>query len=1064
MRACAPAFVKPLADFLWTLVRWSLPLTVAGVIAAGAVGSARLGDVVRGRIEERLRQEFPGVVVHVQAAVIVEGEGLVARGVSFVDGRLPPQYRQLVWIDELKLACGTDLTQLAAGPPRITAVRIRRPTVHARRAADGRWSLAPLWKRPAGGAAVPVTVEDATLLLEDANLRSRATLRQISLAIDPPTAPGDAAATVRGTCSGDVFDQARFEGRLVPDTGAFEVAGTVDALELSKRLTATLPVPPAAAGWIAGLEGRLDVRWRASGSLAAVDAIAFEAAGLLEAGRFAHPQLPFAVSDVTAEFTADRQGLRCDRIEARAGSTLLSGSGSLAGWSETADFDVALEAERLVVGRHWEGLLPPPLAAHWSRLLPAGEVDVTARVVRRGGTIEPDVAIRCRNVSLTHYRFPYRLDRTVGTVTYKDGGLALHLTGQAGGHPVQVDGQIIRAEGGTTGFVEVRGDRLQIDDALLAAMPPRSAEIVRLLRGAGTFGFVFRHERSPQLAGGHANSLGIRLMHCSLCYAGFPYPLANVSGIIRMHQGRWTLQDVVGSNDTGVIRCSGTLDPLGSDDGELTLNLTGSGVVLEPELRDALPPGMRRIWNDVDPRGNAEFTATVRHRVKARRTDVRLAATPVGDTVSIEPSWFPYRLERLRGRLALADGRLRFEDIRGVHDRTTVAAQGSCQFAADGGWRVSFERLTADRFRADHDVLQALPAGLRRAVSSVGLEGLLSLTGAVDIFSTTPVPAVLPDGRTELVPGPAAAAWDVAIDVEHASLDVGLPVEHVHGGIRLRGQSDGRRWQTTGDLAIDSAICRGVQLTNLQGPLAMDEGGARFGTPAAGAGGPAGRRLSARIAGGTLLLDGSVAAEAPGEFALTVALGDADLERLAGELTGAANRYRGRVFGGVEVTGSRAGRHSLAGRGQLRLRDADIYELSVIVALLKILRVKAPDRNAFSTSLVDFRIEGPRAYLDTIELSGDAISLVGNGEIDLDSNINLTFRPIMGDSERQIPAMKRLLGGASGQFMLVHVDGTLTNPEPTTEAFPTLAAAVQKFQASRRGRGERTAARWESAR
>lgn len=194
-------------------------------------------------------------------------------------------------------------------------------------------------------------------------------------------------------------------------------------------------------------------------------------------------------------------------------------------------------------------------------------------------------------------------------------------------------------------------------------------------------------------------------------------------------------------------------------------------------------------------------------------------------------------------------------------------------------------------------------------------------------------------------------------------------------------------------------------------------------------------------------------------------LGDADLERIAGEITGAANRYRGRVFGGVEVSGSRAGRHSLAGRGQLRLRDADIYELSVIVALLKILRVKAPDRNAFSTSLVDFRIEGPRAYLDTIELSGDAISLVGNGEIDFDSNIKLTFRPIMGDSERQLPAMKRLLGGASGQFMLVHVDGTLANPEPTTEAFPTLAAALQKFQAPRRGGGgERAAALWEPAR
>jgi hypothetical protein len=146
--------------------------------------------------------------------------------------------------------------------------------VHAWRATDGRWSLAPLLKRPTGNAAVPVTVEDATLLLEDATQRSRATLRQISLAVDPPAAAGQDAAVVRGTCSGDLFDQAGFEGRFVPGTGAFDVAGTVDAIELSKRLMAA--VPPPAAGWLAGLEpvrleiegdqlvleAGLDDRWR----------------------------------------------------------------------------------------------------------------------------------------------------------------------------------------------------------------------------------------------------------------------------------------------------------------------------------------------------------------------------------------------------------------------------------------------------------------------------------------------------------------------------------------------------------------------------------------------------------------------------------------------------------------------------------------------------------------------------------------------------------------------------------------------------------------------------------
>ncbi len=1042
--------VKTLADILWTLVRWTLPVTLAGLVVAGAFGTGRIGEEVRRRIELRLRAEFPDLAVQVQAASLVDGEGIVARGVAIVDPALPPQYRQLVWIEEVRLACSTSLADLASGEPRITSVHVRRPLVHAYRGPNATWSLAKLARSGTGTHAVPVTIEDATVLVEDARLRNRVTLRQLGLELQPEP---DGMAGLRGSVAGDFFERVDVSGTLNVAQGSFAVTGKVVSLEISPRLLAAVPVADSLRRSIAGLSGRVDLAWRCAGLLADLERADFAASGRMESGRVEHPALPFAVSDVAAQFTVDRSGLVCERLQAHSGSTLLRGSGRMHGWDVAADFDVSLAADRLIVGRHWEGLLPESVAPHWSRLLPAGEVDCTARIVRQAGVIQPDVKVFCRNVSLTYYRFPYRVDHTVGTVTYKGSGpgstLAMHLKGKAGGHDVTVEGTISRQADGSHGFVEVCGEGMQIDDTLLAAMPARSADIIRSLRGSGTFGFVFRHDRSPQHPGGHVNSLTIRLARCSMAYAGFAYPLSNVSGIIRMAGGKWTIHDVVGSNDTGVVRCSGSLEPLPDNDGELTLRLSGSGVVLERELRDALPAGMRRIWDDIDPQGNADFAATVRHRVKARRTEVSLDATPVGDTVSIEPAGFAYRLEKLRGRLTWRDGTLRFEEMRGVHDRTTVSAHGTCQFAGDGGWRVSFTRLSADRFRADHDVLSALPAGLREAVTGVRLRGLLALDGGLDIYTTAPVLVTHADGRQELVPGPVAAAWDMHLDMEQGSMDVGMPLEHVHGGIRIRGQSDGRTWRTVGDVAFDSAMWRGVQLTALRGPLLMDPGGVRLGAPAAGEPGSA-RRFSARVAGGTLLVDATVAAAAPGTFAVSVTLGEADLERLAGDLSGGPQRYRGRVFGGVEVTGSRAGTHSLAGRGQVRLRDADIYELPVIVALLKILRIKAPDRNAFSSSVVDFRIEGPHAYLDNIELSGDAISLVGAGEIDFDSNLHLTFRSIMGDSASQLPAMKRVLGGASGQFLLVHVDGTLAEPVTTTEAFPTLAAAVQRFQAQQR--------------
>jgi len=1048
--------VKSLADTLWSLVRWTLPLTVAAVIVAIALGSHRVSEEVRRRVEDRLQTRFPGLVVRVRAASLVEGEGIIIRGVSFAsaDGAVPP----LLAIEEIHLGCGTSLTELASGEPRISSVRLRRPVVHASRDAAGRWDVAPLLEARGQGLGVPVDVEDASLVVADQVLGRRFLLRTIAVELRPEgNQDGPPRTALRGRVAGELFDRAEFEGQLDAD-GGFSVKGLVEAIELSPRLRSLLPAAMPAAEWTGGLRGRLDLDWSARGSLTAIDAAEFTLGGRLEGGHFEHASLPQAVSDISAVFTADRTGIRCPRLEGHSGSTLLRASGELSGWEEMADFSLVMEAERLLVGRHWEPFLPASLASQWSKLLPAGEVDLRAAFRRRGGGLDTDLSVRCRNVSLTYYRFPYRVDRTVGTVTYQNGAVAMHLTGLAGGHPVHVEGSVDVSRPGKPGRIEVRGEGMRIDETLLAALPAPKAEIVRRLRASGTFDFAFRHDRDPGFERGYHNTLGIRLTRCTMAYTGFPYPLSNLTGSLHMDGKTWTIRDVTGTNDTGRVRCSGMLEQEDGQGGELTLHLTGTGIVLEQELRDALPPGMRRIWDDVDPRGTAEFTARVRHRVGERQTEVELEAAPLGDTVSIEPAWFPYRLEQLRGRLSWRDGRLRFEGVRGIHARTTVSTEGSCRFTPDGGWHVSFERLTADRFRADHDVLRALPAGLQQAVAGVQLKGLLSVDGALDIYSTAAREVALPDGRTEFVPGPAAAAWDMQLDMEQATLDVGVPLEHVHGGIRLRGTSDGQAWRSLGDVAIDSAIWRGLQVTSLRGPLVVDAAGARFGGPAAALAEPGTpRRLSGQLAGGTLLIDGSVAAGDAGRFTVAVSLADADLERITADLAGGPTASRGRVHGVVEVSGSRAGSHSLTGQGQVRLRDADLYELPVIVALLKILRVKAPDRTAFESSMVDFRIEGPRAYLDTIELSGDAISLVGAGEIDLDSNIKLTFRPIMGESETQLPAMKRLLGGAGGQFMLVHVDGTLGEPLTSTEAFPTLAAAVQSLQAQRRvpaaGRG-----------
>jgi hypothetical protein len=153
------------------------------------------------------------------------------------------------------------------------------------------------------------------------------------------------------------------------------------------------------------------------------------------------------------------------------------------------------------------------------------------------------------------------------------------------------------------------------------------------------------------------------------------------------------------------------------------------------------------------------------------------------------------------------------------------------------------------------------------------------------------------------------------------------------------------------------------------------------------------------------------------------------------------------VLASVELRGTRRSLNATDGRGTIQLRNADIYELPLMIALLKILSIRPPDTSAFSKSDIDFRIAGTRVLLDRIDFNGDAISLLGKGEMDFQSNINMTFYAMVGRDELRVPIVRDVIGGASQQIMLIHAGGTLQDPNVTSEAFPGVNQALQQFQA-----------------
>src|SRR5690606_18504276 len=124
-------------------------------------------------------------------------------------------------------------------------------------------------------------------------------------------------------------------------------------------------------------------------------------------------------------------------------------------------------------------------------------------------------------------------------------------------------------------------------------------------------------------------------------------------------------------NDTGIVRCGGTLQQaIGGSSFDLQLNFTGDDIVLEDELRDALPFHAQCLWNEMKPQGKIKLIlAKVNYKSGDQHPTVVTTIAPAGESVSIYPSFFPYRVERMKGQLTLENGKAEFSGLSAVHNR-----------------------------------------------------------------------------------------------------------------------------------------------------------------------------------------------------------------------------------------------------------------------------------------------------------------------------------------------------------------------------------------------------------
>jgi hypothetical protein len=1063
------AIFTRLVNFCWVIFQWGLLLAVAAALVVGGYLYLWLDDEILRQVQHRLAGHYRGLQVHVGSARFEQDRGIAIYDVTLAPPWNSDKSEPLVSIEELHLAGNIRMEELISSQPRVEEIIIRRARLHAVRAKNGRWNVASLLPLPRFSEQRPeIRIENTTIVVEDA---TRATPSTISLhdanltltplqAADPHGKP--ARYRIVGSVMGIPARELRFEGEVGTEDQYLDLSVTVGGLEVTGNLLASLPGLEQVLPSGADVSARADIELRVIRPAARA---AFEVSGKLKVdrGRLTYPRLPEPLTDLEIKAHFDRSRLHIESLTGKFGPASVTLACERAGWAPNAPLALAAKIVGLSLDQRFKAALPESLARVWRRFQPAGIVDVDVRATFDGRRWQPQLSAECRGVSLTDAdKFPYPLEQARGSLEYTPASdtapdrLQMNLVAVGAGRPVriaadltqvvpgEVDGEAV-GSGPTNrrrhpvGWVEITGSDIPLHEQLIAALPDKNGEpLVRSLRPQGAIDFHFRAEWIDPFQPRADVTKNIQLKNCAIQYVPFPYPLHRVNGLVAERNGHWTLQDIKagGADETTVVTCSGTSTPL-ANGCRVDLFFQADSVPLDDNLKRALQPPAQLAWNELRPQGRINFTAQVLHETGLDRPRVSVTMRPCQQTVSIEPLKFPYRFEQIEGVAKFEAGNVQLADIRAQHDRVEYsAATGTWQPRADGGWQLDLRGVNADRFApyGDRDLLVALPPALQSIAERLQPSGTVSVVNSSLSLAKSPQSNRL------------AAAWDVNLDCHQAALQGGLPLQSFTGGIHLRGRHDEQASYTFGELKLDSVLWKDMQFTNVRGPLWIDQQSCLLGNPASAKLTLPARKLTADTYGGSLTANAELQHVGNPNYKLDLAVDGLSLARFANERLGGPSELSGNVSGRLLLTGTGRSVQTLNGNGELHVVDANIYELPVLMRLLKVLTNRPPTTTAFNRCDMQFAIRGEHVHFQQLNLLGDAVSLYGKGETNFDRELDLVFYTLIGPADLPIPLLKSLAGQVSQQGLQLKVAGSWDDPDVQRKPFPAVNDMIQQIQ------------------
>lgn len=1021
----------------------------------------RLDDEIRRQVQQKLSEQFPQFNISVGGARLVEGQGIAIYDLAVSETSSTRLQNNLLVVDEIMFSCNAQLTKLVQGLPDVQRVVVRHPQIWAAKNRDGGWNLSSLWPLPSCGNRKPqVIVENAHFTFSDLGHPElpAVTLRDVNLTIDPPSSQKESSPKIvltgtqpqaqdcatfklRGSFGGPYVERADFEVSFDTENMFFQLQSQFEKLVLSKGVFAWAEYFGGRMTREATLLGKVDGQLSVSHQIGSNTPPKMSATLQVQEARLEHPRLPRPLVDLSCQIRCENDRLAIENLLGTCGSATVAMRLQRQGWTSNAPMALSAKVENVTLDEKLYLALPEILQQEWDKYRPQGVVDAQVQATFDGQQWQPVAKLVGRDLSFESNKFPYRVHDGFGRLEFTPrreatpAQLDIDLTGYGGGQPLRFVGQVFDPRPGAIGWIEVTGSNLEIEDRMIAALPDKTREVIESMHPKGKFNLRWRLDRTQLGQEKPHTSMQLELLDCRMNYEKFPYPLSGIHGMVLAEDQRWQFRDLK-SSGSRAVRCQGYLRPLDTGLGnQLYLVLYGEQLPLDDDLRYALPPAVQQAWLELRPRGKVDMQAEVTHLTGLPKPTINVAVNPRPDSTTIQPTFFPYLMEQLEGTFHYQNNQLMMSEVRAKHGRTEMRTNGNGEFHEDGSWNIQFEGLSVDRLMARRDLTDALPTKLQKLVEYLKPSGSFNLSNGMLSFS-----------RGRGTNATVNSEWDLQLNCMQANIQTGVELSNIYGAVRLKGASSGNKSYSAGELALDTVTFQDVQFTEIQGPMWVDQGRCLFGSWATSQQGLPLRRLQAKVYGGTVIADAGVSFDVVPEYRAIAMLTGANLQRLMKERVNGQLDYAGNLAATLTLTGKGRTLTTLNGFGEVQITEANIYELPLLVNMLKVLRNETPTKTAFNQCLSKFRIQGPNIYLDQLEFRGNAVTLVGSGETNFDQQLNLDFHAVVGRNEIRMPLVKNFVNRMGEQTLQMTVGGTWSNPVVDTQALPGINQLIQQIQ------------------